>query len=66
MKRDLGWLWHVLGGLALAAAATFAGLLWWVTLVGVTIGGVVREVMQHDLRLTRRQWIEGRLNGPTQ
>lgn len=57
MGRDLGWLLHALGGLAIAAVAVLP-VPWWLTLPGLALFGWIREVLQHDLSLTPHQWLE--------
>jgi len=58
MRRDYGPIFHGLGGAAIAVCATLVGIPGWLILVSITLGGWLREVAQHDLRLTIRQWIE--------
>ena len=58
-QRDLGALWHALGGLAIGA---LAGLFGWIAAAGVLValaaGGWLREAIQHDPALTGHQWLE--------
>lgn len=56
--KDLGPLWHLLGGAAITAAVVVIGVPWFIALLGVSLAGWAREVWQHDLRLTLWQWIE--------
>ena len=56
--RDLGPLWHALGGAAITSAAVLVGIPGFIPLVVVGLGGWLREVLQHDLRLTGWQWLE--------
>jgi len=58
-QRDLGALWHALGGLGIGA---LAGLFGWIAAAGVVValavGGWAREAIQHDPALTGHQWLE--------
>jgi hypothetical protein len=57
--KDLGALWHALAGAAVTAVATlFVGAIAALLIFGFAVLGWVREVWQHDLRLTRHQWAE--------
>ena len=58
-ERDLGVLWHGLGGAVIGA---FAALFGWIAAAGATLAlagaGYAREAIQHDLCLSGRQWLE--------
>lgn len=56
--KDIGPLWHALGGASIAAAATVIGIPAWLSLPVVALGGWLREVVQHDFRLSAWQWLE--------
>lgn len=56
--KDLGWLWHALGGAAITAAGVIIGIPGWVLFLSLAFFGWAREVIQHDLTLTRHQWTE--------
>jgi hypothetical protein len=56
--RDLGALWHALGGAAIAICALLIGIPVWLVVATLALGGWLREVVQHDLPLSRWQWIE--------
>jgi hypothetical protein len=64
--RDLGALWHLLGGAAvmsvLCVSVHFACWPWWVSLPMVPLlglGGYARERYQHDWEpLNAHRWIE--------
>lgn len=49
---------HALGGGLITSAAILIGIPGYIPLALVALGGWLREVLQHDLDLTRHQWIE--------
>ena len=49
---------HALGGAAITTAGVLVGVPGWLCLVTVSLGGWLREVVQHDLRLSLHQWLE--------
>jgi len=49
---------HALGGAAITAAGVLLGIPGWLVLLVVSLGGWLREVVQHDLRLTPHQALE--------
>jgi len=53
---DLDALWHALGGAAVTAAIALAGIPG--LLLVLLVGGWLREVLQHDPRLSPWQWVE--------
>lgn len=53
-----GTVLHTLAGAAIAGFGLFVGLPDWVMVPVVAAGGWLREVLQHDLKLTAHQWLE--------
>jgi hypothetical protein len=53
-----GTVLHALGGAVITGAAVLIGIPGWLPVLLVGVAGWLREVWQHDLRLTLHQWIE--------
>ena len=54
----MGKLWHALSGAAIYATVLHLGIPALDILAALALGGWLREVRQHDWRLTRHQWLE--------
>lgn len=53
-----GSVLHAIGGAAITAAGLLVGVPGMICLITISWCGWLREVIQHDLKLTLHQWIE--------